>query len=70
MCINRITISKAFYIERRDISTIFRQILFFLIACRWILPILMFQVIETVGYPDYSCLSYMEPIVIWCYQAF
>jgi len=33
-------------------------------------PILMLQAIETVGNPDYSCLFSMEPIVIWCYQAF
>ena len=70
MCINRITISKAFYIERIDISTIFSQILFFLIARSWILPMLMSQIIETAGYFDNSSLFCMESIVIWSYQAF
>lgn len=49
-------------------STILSQILFFLIARSWILPMLMWQIIETVGYPDYSGLSHMKPIVIWCNQ--
>ena len=69
MCINRFSISKALYIAYWYINYLSPNLIF-LIAGRWILSILMFQVIETIGYPDYNCLFCMKPIVIWCYQAF
>ena len=69
MCVNQITISKALYSAYWYINYLLPNLIF-LIAGRWILLILMFQVIETIGYPDYSCLFCMESLVILCYQAF
>lgn len=69
MCTNRISISKALYIAYCYVNYVEPNLI--LPHCKKLNFVnIDVQIIETVYYPDYSCLSYMKPIVIWCYQAF
>ncbi len=69
MHINQIEISKALYIAYCYVNCLMPNLI--LPHCKKLDFVNIYvQIIETVGYPDYSSLFCMEPIVIWCYRAF